>query len=161
MKFDRFDEKDFEPSVLPDGNHEVEIKSVKTVIMKDGSGDRCVVKFQDINDAHDPVEKWLNPNEKRDQRAAMDLLSALSLPWDYDIDDSIEGRRLVIVTKRAVKDGEPVLDRDGNQRVYVNGFLPSLTQPSGSQPVAKAAAKRTPTQKADAAAAMPNDDIPF
>lgn len=161
MKFDRFSEKDFEPSVLPDGSHEVQIKTVKSVIMKDGSGDRCIVTFQDIDDANDPVEKWLNPNEKRDQRAAMDINAALGREWDADIDDSIEGRRLVIVTKRAVKDGEPVLDRDGNQRVYVNSYLPSLEPSPAVDPQPRTVAKRTPTQKADAAAAMPNDDIPF
>jgi hypothetical protein len=62
-----------------------------------------------------------------------------------------------------VKDGEPVLDQDGNQRVYVNGFMPWSTGTGAASPKPEAAprANRTATQKADAATGASGDDIPF
>jgi len=159
VKFDRFSEGDFASSVIPDGENEMAITKVKTVTSKKTGNEFLVLTFRDTNDSYSEVEKWLNPNEKRDQKAAMNLNESLGRPWDADLDDFLVGQVLVVKTQRAVKDGNPVLDQDGNQRVYVNGFLPSLT-PFPTQE-AKAPPRRTPTQKADAAAAMPNDDIPF
>lgn len=159
MKFDRFSEDDFASSIIPDGEHEMAITKMKTVVSKKTGNEFLVLTFRDTNDSYNEVEKWLNPNEKRDQKAAMNLNESLGRPWDADLDDVLVGQVLVVKTQRAVKDGVPVLDQDGNQRVYVNGFMPA-TSPV-SVPGAKALPKRTPTQKADAASNAPNDDIPF
>lgn len=158
MKFDRFSEDDFASSVIPDGENEMAITKIKDFVSKKGEN-WCIVTFRDTNDSYNEVEKWLNPNEKRDQKAAMNLNESLGRPWDADLDDILIGQVLVVKTQRAVKDGNPVLDQDGNQRVYVNGFLPS-SAPVAAQ-AAKAPPKRTLTQKADAASGFPNDEIPF
>ena len=92
----------------------------------------------------------------------MDLNAALGRAWDAEIDDSIAGQVVAISSKRAVKDGEPVLDQDGNQRVYINGFMPATgTVAAAPKPDAAPRANRTATQKADAATSFPNDEIPF
>ena len=162
MKFDKFSDDDYAARTLPDGEHDVEIVKVKAVTSKKTGQEFAVITFRDVNDSCDQVEKWLSPDNKRDQRTAMDLNAALGRPWDADIDDSIAGQIVVIATKRAVKDGEPVLDQDGNQRVYVNGFLPATgTVAAAPKPAEAPRANRTPTQKADAATSFPNDEIPF
>lgn len=162
MRFDRFSEDDFASKVLPDGHHEVEIVKVKAVTSKKTGDEFAVIEFRDVNDSYDRVTKWLSPKQKRDTKAAMDINASLGRSWDAEIDESIEGRRLTIIAKRAVKDGEPVLDQDGNQRIYINGFLPAASdpgEPAAEQP--RSVSKRTATQKADAATGAPNDDIPF
>lgn len=161
MRFDHFTEADFASTVIPDGHNEVRIQKVKTVTLRDTGDPVCVIEFRDMTDSYEPVQKWLNPKKKRDTRAAMDLNFALGRPWDADIDDSIEGRIVTIVSQRAVKDGEAVLDRDGNQRVYINAFLQSASDHGQQAPVGKAPVNRTPTQRADAATGAPDDDIPF
>jgi hypothetical protein len=159
VKFDRFSEDDFASSVIPDGENEMAITKIKTVVSKKSGAEFLVLTFRDTNDSYNEVEKWLNPDEKRDQKAAMNLNESLGRPWDADLDDILIGQVLVVKTQRAVKDGNPVLDQDGNQRVYVNGFLPS-SAPVAVQ-AAKAPPKRTSTQKADAASGASSDDIPF
>jgi hypothetical protein len=159
VRFDRFSEDDFASSIIPDGEHEMAITKIKDVVAKKTGTQFLIITFRDTNDSYDEVEKWLNPNEKRDQKAAMNLNESLGRPWDADLDDVLVGQVLVVKTQRAVKDGVPVLDQDGNQRVYVNGFMPSTS--TVTVPVAKALPNRTPTQKADAASNAPNDDIPF
>ena len=162
MKFDKFSDEDYAARTLPDGEHDVEIVKVKAVTSKKTGQEFAVITFRDVNDSYDQVEKLLSPDNKRDQRTAMDLNAALGRPWDADIDDSIAGQIVAIATKRAVKDGEPVLDQDGNQRVYVNGFLPATgTVAAAPKPAEAPRANRTPTQKADAATSFPNDEIPF
>jgi hypothetical protein len=58
-------------------------------------------------------------------------------------------------------------ERTGDSKVQIDKWFPaeSWTQPDAGQPKAepaKSVAKRTPTQKADAASGtIPNDDIPF
>ena len=160
MKFDRFSEDDFASSIIPDGENEMAITKIKTVVSRKTGNEFLVLTFRDTNDSYNEVEKWLNPDEKRDQKAAMNLNESLGRPWDADLDDVLVGQVLVVKTQRAVKDGVPVLDQDGNQRVYVNGFMPAATQASAPA-AAKPRANRTGTQKADAASGASNDDIPF
>lgn len=162
MKFDKFNDEDFAASTMPDGEHDVEIVKVKAVTSKKTGQEFAVLVLRDVNDSYDQVEKWLSPDNKRDQRTVMDLNAALGRAWDSEIDDSIAGQVVAIASKRAVKDGEPVLDQEGNQRVYVNGFLPAtgtVTAAPKQEPAPRA--NRTATQKADAATSFPNDEIPF
>ena len=164
MKFDRFSEDDFASSVIPDGENAMAITKIKTVVSKKTGAEFLVLTFRDTNDSYNEVEKWLNPDEKRDQKAAMNLNESLGRPWDADLDDILVGQVLVVKTQRAVKDGNPVLDQDGNQRVYVNGFLPSSAPVAVRSETKRAAdqrVNRTATQKADAATGASGDDIPF
>jgi hypothetical protein len=162
VRFDKFSDDDFAARTLPDGEHDMEIVKVKAVTSKKTGQEFAVITFRDVNDSYDQVDKLLSPDSKRDQRTAMDLNAALGRPWDSEIDDSIAGQIVAIASKRAVKDGEPVLDQDGNQRVYVNGFMPATgTVAAAPKPAEAPRANRTATQKADAASNAPNDDIPF
>ena len=162
MRFDKFNDQDFAASTLPDGEHDMEIVKVKSVTSKKTGQEFAVLVFRDVADSFDQVEKWLSPDNKRDQRTAMDLNAALGRAWDAEIDDSIAGQVVAIASKRAVKDGEPVLDQDGNQRVYINGFMPATgTVAAAPKPDAALRANRTATQKADAATGASGDDIPF
>jgi len=160
MKFDRYDETDMGGTLFPDGTHECEIKSVKTINRKSDGRELIVISFRHAEGQYDDVSKYLDPNERRDHKAAMQLLGALGLPCDSDVDDSLNGRTLQVTTKRAVRDGQPVLDAAGVQRVYVNGFNVS-SAPAWEREPEKSVAKRTPTQKADAVASGGTDDIPF
>ena len=160
MKFDRFSEADFASSTIPDGENEMAITKVREIVSKKGET-WCVVTFRDTNDSYSEVEFWMNPDKKTHQRAAMNLNESLGRPWDADLDDILVGQVLVVKTQRAVKDGNPVLDQDGNQRVYVNGFMPSSASVAVRSEKKPVASSRTPTQKADAATGAPNDDIPF
>lgn len=162
MKFDKFNDEDFAASTMPDGEHDVEIVKVKAVTSRKTGQEFAVLVLRDVNDSYDQVEKWLSPDNKRDQRTVMDLNAALGRAWDAEIDDSIAGQVVAIASKRAVKDGEPVLDQEGNQRVYVNGFLPATgTVAAAPKQEPAPRANRTATQKADAATSFPNDEIPF
>ncbi len=157
MKFDRFDPA-FEQAeeLLPDGVHECEIVKVKRWEAKDGSRTALIVTLQDVGDAYAPVEKWLNPEEKRDHRTAMQLADAVGLARDAEFTDEIEGRRVLVTTARGIKKST------GDAVVYVNAFAAAAV-PAWEQekPAAKPAAKRTATQKADAASGASGDDIPF
>ena len=158
MKFDRFSEDDYASNTMPDGHNEVVVKKVSDVSL-DGIGDRCVIEFQDVNDSCDSVTLWLNPDDKRNQRSAMEFNAAIGRTWDAEIDESVVGSRLVIQTKKAFKDGQPKLDKHGKHVVYVNGFLPTTGDPVVA--AEKPRANRTATQKADAATGASGDDIPF
>jgi hypothetical protein len=159
VRFDKFSEEDFAANTIPDGHNEVVVKKVSDVSLC-GIGDRCVIVFQDTNDSYDEVTLWLNPDDKRNQRAATELNGALGRSWNDSIDESIVGSRLVIQTKKAFKDGQPKLDKHGKQVVYVNGFMPTAGEPVAAE-APRSVSKRTATQKADAATGAPADDIPF
>lgn len=159
MRFDHFDQA-FEAAeeLLPDGVHECEITKRKRWDAKDGSRSALIITLTPVEGTHQPVEKWLDPTNKRDHKAAMQLADAIGLPRDADFDDAIIGRRVQITTARGVK------KTTGETVVYVNAFAAS-SSPAFEQfrePVAeKPVAKRTPTQKAGAASGVPGDDIPF
>ena len=155
MRFEQFDQ-DYEAAeqLLPDGDHECEIVKVNEWSAKDQSRTALIVTLQPVEGDCSPIEKWLDPSEKRDHRAAMQLLDALGIPRDQDLGDDAVGRRVIVTTKRGTKKttGEPV--------IYVNGFAASAN-PGTAAPPAKAAA-RTPKQKVEAAGrGGTNDDIPF
>jgi hypothetical protein len=160
MRFDRYDAGyEAGDDLLPDDTHECEIIKRKEWQAKDGSREALIVTFQAVDGTYQPVEKWFNPEEKRDHKAAMQLADAIGIPRDAEFDDSIIGRRVRVTTARGVskRTGEPV--------VYCNAFAasssPAFEQFREPEP-AKAVAKRTPTQKADAASGTTNsDDIPF
>lgn len=160
MKFDRFDAA-FEVGgdLLPAGTHECDIVKVKDWEAKDGSRSATIVTLEACDGGYRQAEKWLDPANERDHRLAMVLLDALGLPRETDMDESLVGRRV------KVEIGRGVSKRTGEPQVYVNGFKPSDTPAfeQHSDEPAKPVAKRTATQKADAASAgtIPNDDIPF
>lgn len=165
MRFDHFDQA-FEAAeeLLPDGVHECEITKRKRWEAKDGSRSALIITMTPVDGTHQPVEKWLDPTNKRDHKAAMQLADAIGLPRDADFDDAIIGRRVQITTARGVK------KTTGETVVYVNAFAassaPAFEQFREPKPLEKPSEtpgfRRTPTQKADAASGvMPNDDIPF
>ena len=173
MRFDRFDDEAVavQTEVLPDGDHVCEITEDKTWRAQDGSREATIVTFTPVNGAP-AFDKFLDPSEKRDHEAAHQLLSVLGLGQDAELGEGkAKGRRVIVTTKRATKDGEPVMDkRSGLQRLWVNAFKPApqAPAPAAPQPVwkenaeeqAKKAAKRTNSQKANATLSEP-DDIPF
>ena len=153
MRFEQFDQ-DYEAAeqLLPDGDHECEIVKVKEWFAKDQSRTALIVTLQPVEGDCSPIEKWLDPSQKRDHRAAMQLLDAVGIPRNQDLGENAVGRLVIVTTKRGTKKttGEPT--------VYVNGFAASASQPAEA---AKPAA-RTPKQKVEAAGqGGTNDDIPF
>lgn len=152
MRFDRFDPA-FEQAeeLLPDGTHECEIVKTKAWMAKDGNREALIVTLQPTAGSYGPVEKWLDPTNKNDHKAAMQLADAVGVPRDQELGENLVGRTVSIVTKRGIskKTGEPV--------VYINGFI-SSGQPVAAAPVAKPAARKAST----AAKVTTNaDDIPF
>ena len=157
MRFDQYDQA-FEASeeLLPDGVHECEITKMKNWRSKDGDRSALILTLTPVEGTYQPVEKWLDPTNKRDHKAAMQLADAIGLPRDADFDETVIGRRVQIVTARGVK------KTTGETVVYVNSFsassapaFESFREPEPAKPAA-----RTPLQKADAAASK-TDDIPF
>jgi hypothetical protein len=170
MKFDRFEDDGLGATALPDGQHVATITKAKHWTSQDGSRSALVVTFK--VEGYDAFSKFLDPEVQRDHGMAMKLGAALGLrAADGLPPDEITGRELVVITKQATKDGMPVFDELGGRRIWVNGFLPSngaaAAPPVVERAVApesgqRAPAKRTPKQKADAAATGgTDDDIPF
>jgi len=170
MRFDRFDRSfeditsddttgagRYEP--VPNGTHDMEIKKV------DQWQDKLIITFATASGSYAWVGKFLDPAEQKDHDLAICLLEALGLPADTDIDGAIIGRFVKVTTKRALKDGLPKLDKNGNQVVYVNGIGPSGLDQATQKPAAKRApAARTNAQKVAQARgeeAGNDDDIPF
>jgi hypothetical protein len=153
VRLDRFSEEDFASSTIPDGENEMAITKVKDIVSKKGEA-WCIVTFRDTNDSYNEVDLWFTDSKKAHQRLSMSLNESLGRPWNAELDDLLVGQVLVVKTRRAA-----MLDRDGNQRVFIDGFLPATTPVAA--PAAKAPPKRTPTQKADAASGASSDDIPF
>jgi hypothetical protein len=177
VKFDRFDDEAVavQTEVLPDGDHVCEITAEKEWADKDGSREATIVTFTPVNGAP-AFDKFFDPSQERDTKDVRQLLAALGLPADHDLGKgTLKGKRVTVTTKRATdKVGEPKFDkRTGLQTLWLNGFKPAAqaTEPAaaGPKPVwkenaeqqqAKAAAKRTASQKATATLSEP-DDIPF
>ena len=175
MRFDRFDEAAAATvtEVLPDGDHVCEITGDKTWVSQDGSREAVIVTFTPVNGAP-AFDKFLDPSEERDHKAAHQLLAAIGLGPDAELGDgAAKGLRVTVTTKRAVdKAGEPVVDkRTGLQRIWVNGFKPAPAAPptppkwqSNAADNAQRIARRTAAQKAKAAtveAGGDPDDVPF
>lgn len=158
MRFDHY-EDDAAVALLPDGTNELEITKVKTVTRKADGRSVTVVTLADVGGTYQSVDRWLDPQEKRDCQLAVKLLAALGLPREHEIDGDLIGRRVKAITQQGQK------KTTGEWTVYVNGFEPgpAFEQFNDAPPKPAAAPpKRTATQKADAASAtIPNDDIPF
>lgn len=160
MRFDQFDAA-FEESemLLPDGTHECEITKTKVWRAQDQSRTALIVTLQPVEAGYSPVEKWLNPAEKRDHKTAMQLADALGIARDAELDDAIVGRRVMVVAKQGVskKTGEPT--------VYVNGFVAAPDAPEWEQPApaeSKRPAARTQAAKAHREVTEGDPDvIPF
>lgn len=150
MRFDRFDESDTADLLLPEGTHECEIVKVKQVTRKADGRELVVIELKDTGDAYEKAAKFLDPSEKRDHRAAMQLLAALGLPADAAVDESLEGRRVMVTTARGVS------KRDGLPVVYVNAFAASSNPGQAAPPPAA-----KPARKTAAAKTLGDDDIPF
>lgn len=153
MKFDRFDDSSAGAALMPDGVNVCEITKVKEVVRKSDGCEVIVVTFSATDGDYEPVEKWLDPAEKRDHRAAMQLLAALGLPADADVDESIVGRRVLATTKVGKQKST------GLQKVYVNAFAAAEAAYEQADANEKPAAK--PARKPAAAKTLGDDDIPF
>lgn len=145
MRFDRFDEGSETAATVPDGTNECEIFKVRTVLPKAG-GERLVVEFMPTAGIYDPFEKWLNPDEREDHKAAMQLLECLGLPRDTDIDDGLVGRKVLVATKAGMS------KKTGLPLVFVNGFSSAGVT---AEPPKPKATKPPKIAKGD------GDDIPF
>jgi hypothetical protein len=99
---------------------------------------------------------WFNPPDGAEwaKRLVVELAKALGMDaaaWKAATPEQLKGRR--VVARIYHKAGNA-----GRTFVNVGGFSPAQAEAEPTKPVAK----RTPTQKADAASGvMPNDDIPF
>lgn len=156
MRFDHYE--DDAGNLFADGDHEVEIHKVKAVKTKAGE-DRTIVTLRDTSGVFDDVDRWFNPSDKKQCQLAIKMLAALGLPRETPLNIDLVGRRVVITTRQGTNKAT------GQPEVYVNAFAassaPAFEQYREPEP-AKAPAKRTPTQKADAASGTTNsDDIPF
>lgn len=171
MRFNRFHDAAVATAteVLPDGEHVCEITADKTWTAHDGSREAVILTFTPVS-GHPAFDKFLDPSEERDHKAAHQLLAALGMGQDAMLGEGdIKGRRVTVTTKRATdKAGEPVLDkRSGLQRLWINAFSPApqasppkLAREIASEENARRIAKRTQAQKATAAMDDP-DDVPF
>ena len=160
MKFDRFGADTGKAALMPDGQHECEITKVKQVVRKTDGSEVTVMTLVACDGDFDPIEKWLDPAEKRDHVAAMQLLAALGLPPDTEVDAGLVGRRVIVTAKGGTN------KRTGAAVVYVNGFAtaePAYVQDDANGK-AKAAPARTQAAKAHrefTAASESDDSIPF
>lgn len=158
MRFDTFGDN-FAASLFDDGEHEVEIVKVKTVTRKRDGQECIIVTLRDSSGAAEDLERWFDPQEKRDCKLAVQLLKAIGLSASAEIDQELIGRRVTVTTKQGTN------KTTGEAVVYVNAFAAPASATAfesyrDPEPAAKPA-NRTPTQKADAASNAPGDDIPF
>ena len=162
MRFTRA--SDNQPAVgaelLTDGEHDVEIVAVNEW-SRDGR-EALIVTLQPVDPRYAQVRKWLDPGNDRDAPLVTQLADVLGIAGDeFEIDASIVGQRVRIVAKYGIR------KRDGVAVVYVNQFLEAgpMWKANAVAAPAKAPPKRTPLQKAKAAAAAngvaADDDVPF
>jgi len=147
VRFDRFDEGPEATATVPDGANECEIVKVRTVLPKAG-GERLVIEFMPTAGIYDSFEKWLNPDEREDHKAAMQLLECLGLPRDTDVNDGLVGKKVEVITKAGMS------KKTGLPLVYVNGFS-AVQQPVAATTASAARPKPPKIAKGD------GDDIPF
>lgn len=153
MRFDYFDgQATADEALVPDGSHECEIVSAKDWTSKDGSEQALIVTFRPDGGTYDDFAKFFKPTEKRDHQSAMSLAQAVGIQPGDELGQNLVGLPVIVTTKRGAK-------RDGTPIVFINGFAASSRKPEPT--AAKPAAKRTATQKADAASGASNEDIPF
>lgn len=170
MRFDHFDRtfddiiNDDKPAIerrlpVPDGERDFEIKRVSTYSKDDKK--KLIVTFAVASGDFAWVVKFFDPADQRDHDLAICIFHALGLPEDTEFTGDLVGRFVRLLTKQAKKNGEPILDKRGEQLVYVNGASPSKLEVPTPKP-----ASRPQTQAAKVAAAKGEeagggDDIPF
>ena len=161
MRFDRFntDEPEKIAEVLVDGDHVCDITATKDWTSQDGAREAVIVTFTPVS-GRPSFDKFFDPSEERDHKAARELMWAAGLPADADSSE-LKGKRVTVTTKRATdKLGSPKIDtRTGLQRLWVNGFTPAQQAPAtGDLPQWKVNAQQKQRQTVKVAG---SDDIPF
>ena len=164
MRFDRFmiDEPETVAEVLVDGDHVCDITAAKDWTSQDGARAVVIMTFTPI-DGHPSFDKFFDPSEERDHKAAQELMAAAGLPPDADSGE-LKGRRVTVTTKRATdKLGGPKMDaRTGLQKLWVNGFSPAPQATESAAAAAPEWKKNVETRKRSASpVASGSDDIPF
>ena len=168
MRFDQFmeDVPQNMGDVLEDGDHVCEITGEKEWVSQDGARQAVIVTFAPVNGLPS-FDKFLDPSDQRDDKAAKQLLSALGLPTGTDVGSgAMKGKRVTVTTKRAAdKAGEPVFDkRTGLQRLWINGFSAAkqVATTTAEPELKKSASLRTPASRVkESAPAIGSDDVPF
>ena len=161
MRFDRFnsDEPETITEVLADGDHVCDITGTKDWTSQDGAREAVIMTFTPI-DGHPAFDKFFDPSEERDHKAARELMAAAGLPPDADSSE-LKGKRVTVTTKRATdKAGLPKIDtRTGLQKLWINGFSPAQQAAATSdEPQWKVNAQAKKRQTVKVAG---SDDIPF
>jgi hypothetical protein len=161
MRFDRFssDEPETITEVLVDGDHVCDITAAKDWTSQDGAREAAIMTFTPVSGSP-AFDKFFDPSEERDHKAAQELMWAAGLPPDADSGE-LKGKRVTVTTKRATdKLGSPKMDaRTGLQKLWINGFSPAQqAAATGDDPQWKvnAQAKKRATVKVAG-----SDDIPF
>jgi hypothetical protein len=160
MRFDRFGSNEPETitEVLEDGDHVCDITGTKDWTSQDGAREAVIMTFTPVSGSP-AFDKFFDPSEERDHKAARELMWAAGLPPDADSGE-LKGKRVTVTTKRATdKAGSPKIDtRTGLQKLWINGFSPATQA---------AAAADEPQWKVNAIKKRPalkvagSDDIPF
>ena len=156
--------------IVPDGENLCEVIAAKEWVSKEGDRSALIVTLQPCDIRYGAFDKWLDPNEPRDRKAAKELRESCGLPPGTDLNEgTLKGCRVMVTTRAAVKNGEPVTDKQGRQRVWVNGIAAAPQWKQNGARAAAAQAKpqpaRTPHQKHKASVAQAGgedgDDVPF
>ena len=166
----RFDE-DFDDGpapgaeIVPDADNLCEVIAAKEWTSKDGDRSALIVTFQPSDIRYAAFDKWLDPSSDRDKRTAKLLREACCLPPGADLGEkTLKGCRVIVTTMAAVKNGEPVTDKQGRQRVWVNNIAACPHWKAARIETPAKPPARTPQQKAKAATAAAGgdpDDVPF
>jgi len=163
MRFNRFNDEQPQAiaEVLVDGDHVCEITGEKEWTSQDGAREAVILTFTPIT-GHPAFDKFFDPSDERDHKAAQQLLWAAGLAGDTDVGaGDLKGKRVTVTTKRATdKLGSPKIDtRTGLQKLWVNGFTPAQQAPAtGDLPQWKVNAQQKQRQTVKVAG---SDDIPF
>jgi hypothetical protein len=161
MRFDRFssDEPETITEVLVDGDHVCDITATKDWTSQDGAREAVIMTFTPVSGSP-AFDRFFDPSEERDHKAARELMWAAGLPPDADSGE-LKGKRVTVTTKRATdKLGSPKIDtRTGLQKLWVNGFSPATqVEATADEPQWKVNAQ---AKNRTAAKVAGSDDIPF
>jgi hypothetical protein len=161
MRFDRFETNEPEKivEVLTDGDHVCDITAAKDWTSQDGAREAVIMTFTPVSGSP-AFDKFFDPSEERDHKAAQELMWAAGLPPDADSGE-LKGKRVTVTTKRATdKAGSPKIDtRTGLQKLWINGFSPATQAAAAAdepQWKVNAQSKKRTTLKVAG-----SDDIPF
>jgi hypothetical protein len=86
MRFDRFssDEPEKIAEVLVDGDHVCDITATKDWTSQDGAREAVIMTFTPVSGSP-AFDKFFDPSEERDHKAAQELMWAAGLPPDATI----------------------------------------------------------------------------